>query len=168
MPRLPPLPGSVPLEVISSQHHADSSVGHIAIIAPFLESKVFFWLAMKRGKGGGKGRAKANRHARGTRFQDDDEIEKRNAEGSSDSEERNEEEKSGDEESSEESSEDEGEGERKPKGPTTLIETANLNRGGPKKENLKVTDASATAKPELSRRERWGLLTFRLKKVLCL
>jgi len=112
-----------------------------------------------------------NRYARGQRFQDDDEIEKRNAQSSSDSEEGGEEgekeekkekkekkktEQSDSSEEEEEESSEEGsgeEGEAKPKGPAALIETSNLNRG-PKKENLKVTSEAANAKPELTRRER--------------
>lgn len=111
----------------------------------------------KGGKEGGpRARAKGNKHARGARFQDDDEIEKRNALVSA-QEEDEEEEGEGEEQEEEDisgESSDEEEQERKPKGPAALIETSNLNRDGPKKENLKVTDAAATAKPELSRRER--------------
>src|SRR5690606_15519120 len=44
---------------------------------------------------------------------------------------------------------------KKAKGPTAVIETANLNRDGPKKTNLKATSEAANAKPELTRRERY-------------
>ena len=116
---------------------------------------------MPKKGGAGRDRAKGHKYSRGQRVQDDDEIEKRNAQISSEEEEEqegegesNKEVEEGSEEEESSDDDDEGTKERKPKGPSGLIQTANLNRDGPKKENLKLTDAAATAKPELSRRER--------------